>query len=59
MSREASKVHLINKPMSNDNSGTMREMPKYECYKIVHALKILKIEVDHADVLVRLKEILK
>lgn len=27
----------------------MWEMPKYECYKIVHALKILKIEVDHGD----------
>lgn len=35
--------------MSNDNSGVMREMPKYECYKTVHALKILKIGRDNGD----------
>ena len=35
-----------NKNMSMDTNGAMREMPKYECHKIVHALKIAKIESD-------------
>ena len=35
--------------MSMGTDGAMRELPKYECHKIVHALKILKIEHDHGN----------
>lgn len=30
--------------MNMTSSGAMREMPKYECHKIVHALKIAALD---------------